>query len=100
MKKFTHLWKNWIKRIYFNWQICEKGNIITTILFFTVISILVYLIIDLKKIKIEHAKEIWKLNKYYREKEEELNFDRRLFDKELDTIQDFDFYYFREKGIR
>lgn len=90
----------WKERIHYEWEISKKENIIITILFFIIISTLVYLIVDMRRIKIEHAREVWELKQYYRQKEKEQNFDRRMLDKEFDVETEFDFYYNRELDIR
>jgi hypothetical protein len=66
----------------------------------TLTCIITFWIVNERRINKKYAKEFWELNRYYRQKEKEMNLDRGIYGKEFDIEKEYDFYFREESSLR
>ena len=96
INKITHFKRICQEKIFYEWGFTVKEIVGMSVFILALAGILTFWIVGEKRINEQYAREYWELNRYYRQKEKEMNLDRRIYGKEFDIEKEFD-HYFREK---
>ncbi|HBN06609.1 hypothetical protein [uncultured Proteiniphilum sp.] len=94
INKINHFKRICHDKIFYEWGLTVKEIVIMSVFILTLTGIITLWIVNERRINKKYAKEFWELNRYYRQKE--MNLDKSIYEEEFDIEKEYD-YYFREK---
>lgn len=98
INKFTHFKRICQDKIFYEWGLTVKEIVVMSVFILALTGTVTFWIVNERRIKKEYAREVWELNRYYRQKE--MNLDRSISRKEFDIEKEYDHYFMEESSLR